>query len=881
MIYLDDFLDSTQGQLYGPIHSRTFTNFCFDSRRIQPGELFLAVKTERGDGHDYILDACRDGATGVVCERPVDLSRFAVTCLVVPDTQQALQNWAHHILVKYGTQVVGVTGSVGKTSTKEAVAAVLSARFEVFRNRASFNGRFGLPIALGELRPNAEIAVLEMAADGFGEIAELVQMAPPRVGIVTAVQPAHLDTFGSLEAIAAEKAHLVEGLSASGLAVLNYDDPRVRAMARRTPAQVLTYGFDPGADLVATNVTVDGDGTVFKMRLQHLGVLVDQVELRLPLVGRHQAYVGLAAAAVGLSFGLDLATIARQLAGMERVPGRLNPLPGHGGSLLLDDTYNASPAAVLAALETLAAFKGRRKIAVLGDMTHLGAFEAEGHRAVGRRAAEVVDILVTKGEAAWQIADEARRLGLDGDRVVITYTTEDAVSAIRDRLGPGDVVLVKGAVEARMEEVVAQLMADPAQAERVLVRQEPAWKQTLVLYPDRPTWVEIDLGAIAHNTRRLKALAGPGVKLMAVLKADAYGHGALRVGQTMLNNGADWLAIAMVSEAIALRQAGIDAPILVLGYTPAWQARDAVRFDLALTVFNLDVARALSRAAVALNRQARVHVKVDTGMGRLGLFPEEVVPFIQSIRDLPGLVVEGIFTHFAVADSREDWADAYTAEQVARFQAVLDDLIAAGITIPLVHAANSAATLRLLNCQVPIPSLPAANGGNEGGGHWDLVIGHSSQLVVRPGIALYGLDPSPEVRCPPDFRPALSWKTQIAQVKAMPPGSYIGYGCTYRTEGMQRIAVIPVGYADGFRRAPKNWGEVIVRGRRVPIVGRVCMDQTMIDVTGVPDVRQGDEVVLIGRQGDEVITVEEVAARLGTINYEVVSEILARVPRVS
>lgn len=881
MIYLDDLLDGTGGQIHGSVQARTFANFCFDSRRIQPGELFLAVKTERGDGHDYILDACRDGAAGVLCERPPDLSRFAATCIVVPDTQRALQDWARFILAKYGTQVVGVTGSVGKTSTKEAVAAVLSARFQVFKNRASFNGRFGLPIALGELRPDAEIAVLEMAADGFGEIAELVRIAPPQVGIVTAVQPVHLDTFGSLEAIATEKAHLVEALPADGLAVLNYDDPRVRAMARRTQARVVTYGFDPGADLVATNVSVDQHGTILRVRHQQFGVLVDQVELRLPLVGRHQANVALAAVAVGLHFGLDLETMACQLATMERVPGRLNPLPGYGGSLILDDTFNASPGAVLAALDTLAAFTGKRKIAILGDMTQLGAFEIEGHRTVGRRASEVVDILVTKGEAAWYIADEARRHGMNSDRVVVTYTTEDAVAAIRDRLGPGDVVLVKGAVEMRMEEVVARLLGDGLQAEKVLVRQEPAWKQTLVLYPDRPTWVEIDLGAIAHNTRRLKELAGPGVKLMAVLKADAYGHGALRVAQTALNNGADWLAIACLNEAIALRNAGIDAPILVLGYTPPWQARDAVRFDLALTVFNLDVAKALSRAAVALNRQARVHVKVDTGMGRLGLFPEEVVPFIQSIRNLPGLVIEGLFTHFAVADSREDWAEAYTQEQFTRFQAVIDELAAADITIPLIHATNSAATLRYFNEQSPDPKCPTGSFAPLRTSCWALVIGHSSQLVIRPGIALYGLDPSPEVRCPSDFRPALTWKTQIAQVKTMPPGSCVGYGCTYRTQGEERIAVIPVGYADGFRRAPKNWGEVLVRGQRAPIVGRVCMDQTMINVTHIPGVRQGDEVVLIGRQGDEAITVEEVAARLGTINYEVVSEILARVPRVS
>ena len=473
---------------------------------------------------------------------------------------------------------------------------------------------------------------------------------------------------------------------------------------------------------------------------------------------------------------------------------------------------------------------------------------------MGRHAARVVDRLVTKGPQARLIAEEARRRGLDAARITVTYTTEDAVRAVVEELQPGGVVLVKGGLEARMETVVERLLADPTSAPRHLVRQDAAWRQILILRPDRPTWVEIDLGAIAHNTRRVKEIVGPDVEVMVTLKADAYGHGAIPVAQTALNNGATWLGVACFPEAQVLRDAGIEAPILILGYTPPWQARDALRYNLRTTVFDLDVARALSKAAVALNRVARVHVKVDTGMGRLGLFPEQVVEFVQRIRTLPNLVVEGLFTHFSVADAADPWHRDYTRRQLERFRGVLADLEAAGIEIPVVHAANSAATF----------TLPEA--------HFNL---------VRPGIAIYGLAPSSDVPLPPDFRPALTWKTQIAQVKEMPPGSYIGYGATYRTQGRQRIAVIPVGYADGFRRAPQTWGEVLVRGQRAPLVGRVCMDQAMIDVTHIDGVRPGDEVVLIGEQGGERITAEEVAERLGTINYEVVSEILARVPRVS
>jgi alanine racemase len=326
------------------------------------------------------------------------------------------------------------------------------------------------------------------------------------------------------------------------------------------------------------------------------------------------------------------------------------------------------------------------------------------------------------------------------------------------------------------------------------------------------------------------------------------------VARTVLHNGASWLGVATVSEAEPLRAAGIDAPILVFGYTAPWQAREVARLDLRATVYSLEIARALARAAGDLGRAVHVHVKVDTGMARLGLRAEDIggiVAFCEALRGLPGLTAEGIFTHFATADAADQ---SYARLQLERFHRVLLALKERGLRPPLVHAANSAAML----------ALPEAR--------FDL---------VRPGVAVYGLHPSDEVRLPAAFRPALAFKTQVAQVKEIPAGEGISYGATYVTTHPTRIAVLPVGYADGFRRAPANWGEVLVRGRRAPLLGRVCMDQCMVDVTQIAEVRSGDEVVLIGQQGEEALTAEDVAVRLRTINYEVVAELLARVPRIS
>lgn len=404
-----------------------------------------------------------------------------------------------------------------------------------------------------------------------------------------------------------------------------------------------------------------------------------------------------------------------------------------------------------------------------------------------------------------------------------------------------------------MERVTEMLLAQPQQTRAQLVRQTPGWKHIVVMRPDRPTWVEIDLSAIARNTRLIQSLVKPGVLILASLKADAYGHGALKVARTVLQNGASMLGVATVSEAIPLREAGIHAPILVFGYVPHWQMREAVHLHLTLTLYSIEAAQALSRAAQALNQAVKVHVKVDTGMGRLGIRAEnmhEIVELLHAIRNLPHLQLEGIFTHFAMADTQDQ---THARKQLSRFQDMLQRIDQEHLRPTVVHAANSAALL----------SLPEA--------HFDM---------VRPGIALYGLDPSPEVRLPAEFRPALSFKTQVAQVKDIPEGECISYGCTYVTDRSTRVAVLPVGYADGFRRSPANWGNVLVHGQEAPLLGRVCMDQCIIDITHIPHVKVGDEVVLIGRQGTTSLTAEQVAQRLGTINYEVVSEILARVPRV-
>jgi Alr-MurF fusion protein len=711
VIHLTDLLSATGGKLHGPAMATVFDSFAFDSRLTRPGQLFLAVVTERADGHAFISDAVAAGATGVLCTRAPEPSAHGATIIVVPDVRIAIRQWARHVVAGQALHVIGITGSVGKTTAKEAIAAVLGDPSAVFKNRANYNGLYGLPVALGELRPEHKIAVLEMAADHFGEIAQLCEIAPPRTGVVTTVEPAHLETFASLDAIAREKRALVAALPQHGYAVLNADDPRVMAMAGVSQAAVISFGtarVGAGAaspDVCAHNIIPSREGVDFLVETPG-----GRSPVHIPLLGRHQVYAALAAIAVGLIHNVPLGAILSRLAALPRVPGRLNPLPGQRGSLLLDDSYSSSPAAAEAALDTLAALEGRRMVAILGDMLELGDFEAAGHEQVGRKAAGIVDLLVTRGKRATLIADAARSAGLAPEQVIVTYTAEDAARAALAGLAPGDVVLIKGSLATRMEQVVRLLMAEPASAVEQLVRQDAAWQSTVTLFPDRPTWLEIDHGAIAHNVRRLVEMAG-GRHLLISLKADAYGHGAIQVAQTSLLNGASWLGIATMSEGVTLRKAGIKAPILVLGYTPAWQARDVLRHDLTPTVFNLEMGQALSRAAQVLGVPARVHVKIDTGMSRLGIAPGDALDFVTDLAALPGVEVEGIFTHLAVADGGSEWERAFTVDQLRAFDDLLDSLRTTGMHIPLVHGANSAGLLggRRRSASAATPSFAAAS----------------------------------------------------------------------------------------------------------------------------------------------------------------------------
>jgi Alr-MurF fusion protein len=849
MIVLDDLLLACResgASTRGPVFARTFGAIAYDSRNLRPGDLFVAVRTDRADGHDFVEEACRRGASGVLVERPIDVSRYGATCIVVANSRAALIDWGRFVLARQSPEVIAVSGGVGKTTTETAIVHVLAdddaGASGIFQN-GNLNDLFGLPVALGTLEPSHELAVIELASGRSGEMAELAALVQPQTVVLTNAASVHIDSFGNRGSFEAELLALVRTLPPKGLLVANDDEPQLKALLSCCNARILRFGFGLDADVRATRVESTPEGTVLEFAYRR-----ERCEVVSQLLGRHSAVPLLAAAAVGLARGIPLATIAARLAGVEPLPGRLRALPGVAGCTILDDSQSSSTRSLAAALDALALFPPRRLL-VVGDSPDVGN-EGVEFDSLAEKVASTVDLVVALDGQAEAMGRRAVQLGLPADRLLELNSHEDVATALRQRLRAGDTVLVKGGESSRMERVVERILRERERASELLVRQNQGWKQRVFVPNERPTWIELDLDAVSGNVELLRELAGP-ADLMIVLKADAYGHGAVPIARTALLHGATMAGVACLSEAIELRKAGVRAPILLLGQPPAWQAREIVRYGLDTTVYSPEVAEHLSAAALnAGGARVSVHVKVDTGMTRLGLEPADVPDFVAALKAMPGLTVEGIFTHLATADEGPD--SPLARLQIERFRELNERLRRLGYAFRYVHAANSAALVNRL--------APECN-------------------LVRAGLLAYGLNPSRATPRPDGFRPALAFKSRIAQVKAVDSGACVSYGCTFVTDRPSKIAVIPVGYGDGFRRSPRDWGEVLVRGNRARVVGAVCMDMAMLDVTDIPGVKEGDEVVLIGRQDGEEITVDDVADRLGTINYEVVTQILPRVPR--
>ncbi len=369
----------------------------------------------------------------------------------------------------------------------------------------------------------------------------------------------------------------------------------------------------------------------------------------------------------------------------------------------------------------------------------------------------------------------------------------------------------------------------------------------------RPTVAEVDLDALKFNYLQLRRVTGKGIKVLAVVKANAYGHGATQIAPELEKMGVEFFGVATIKEAKELRQAGIKRPIVILGGIYRGQAEEILKYDLTPVIFDLERARELSRTAGILGKKAQIHVNIDTGMGRLGILPGETESFFSRLKELKNLKTEGLLSHLAVSDRGDKKSQAFIRKQIDQLLLAIGKIARLGFNVSLRHIANSAFILD----------------------------GNSFYFnLVRPGIMLYGAYPAARFKKKIELRPVMRLKSEIIQVKKLPARFSVSYGRTFFTQKKSFIATVPIGYADGYSRLFSNRGKVLVRGKKVSVVGTVCMDMIMIDVTRIPGVRAGDEVVLMGRQGRNEITVEELARETGTIPYEILCGISSRVERI-
>ncbi len=826
--------------------------FAYRLRDIVPGMLYVAAPGV-GDGVDRAGAAVERGAVAVLTEEPLLRLESLAPVVVVPDVELALLKWAEEVLRAWKPRSVLLVGKWRNRALATLTREVLSSRFRVTASGAGWSpGRLAVPSALASMDRGAEVAVFDLATDARGAMLEQVRLASPEAivldrpageyGVAIDGLSTALDGLGWEGArnpptpfSGKERGEGEEGALGSGpgpwALVVPAGVGLPKALCERSRA-VLTYGVVTG-DLRYSVVECGPAVTEVQFQTES-----GRETARLPVHSAGLAEDCAAAVGVGLQVGIGLSDAVAALE--QHVPGdgeaRLVRMPG--GAWVVDATDVGTPLRAMEDLATYAAWNGySRRYVVLGDLSEWCTSDA----------APLAGHIQPNWDGFFGLGDQAatvaHRLRQSGFPASVYHLPSDLAPAVRTAAEPKDLIVVLGGAESGMAGVVRRLegLSGPE-------TEQPSEAPSRLARPDRPTWVEVDVQAVAHNTRLIREAAG--VPLMAVLKADAYGHGAVRMAEVVLANGVDAIAVACLSEGRELRRAGISQEILILGYTPPWQAHEAVREGLSCTLYDWETARALNRAGRDLGRPAVVHVKVDTGLSRLGLTSEEAPAFLDRLRSLAHLEVRGVFTHFGSADA----ADLSHAQgQLRLFRELLTDLQAAGLRPPVAHAANTAAAMR----------LPEAR--------FDM---------VRAAIGLYGLDPSPEGPLPAGFQPTFTFKTTVAQVKWIEPGRRVGYGRAHTTAKPTLVAVLPVGYGDGFRRTPHNWGHVLVGGHRCPILGNVCMDQAMVDITDVDGVMAGDEAVLIGRQGDATITVDEVAANLGTIVYEVVAAIMARVPRL-
>ncbi len=806
-----------------------------DTRTMEAGDLFVAIVGPNYNGHDYIDVALQKGASALIVSREV--MSTPVPTIVVEDTLVALQELAAYHRNRIKAKIIGITGSSGKTTTKDMVSAILKSRYNVASTERNANNHIGLPLSLLNIKESDDVAVVEMGMNHLGEIEQLSSIARPDVAMITNIGSAHIGHLGSKRHILRAKLEILQGLREEGHILLNGEDSMLR--------EAEIPGYEP------IYVTLDGDsegnyrlddsqqsekGLSFNYTYKGESVL-----MQLPIFGKHHLMNAAMAIRCGILFDIDPKDIGDALACFVGNSMRSEMVTIQGISII-KDYYNANPESTEAAIELLGQYPTQgRRIAVIGEIMEMGDFSQDIHERIARKVSQIADTTFFIGDSHELFQHHQKHV--EGYGTMEAFYTAFESFIHQGGIKEGDLLLIKGSRSMRMEQVFEafkkmirfgsspQLMRLPSSSARLYIDVH-AMKKNIA---------EIQLFLKRHNEKH--------VDIMPIIKADAYGCGS----ETVINvyKQCPVMAVADANEAVTVQNVFPEKEVMIL-YQPHYSEIEAiVEHGFHVGVCHLEFVRRLNEAAALVNRTIAIHIEIETGANRLGIRVEEILPFLEAVKDMEHIIVEGVYTHFICADSTDPEDVAYSNRQRTIYKEAVEIIEGQVDTLRYRHACSSAALLTQVDA------------------HYDM---------VRPGYMIYGYYPAPFLKEIISLYPVLKLATTIIYLKEVEAGEYVSYGRTYQTTRKTKIATLAIGYADGLKRSLSNRGSVVVNGQKAPIIGRICMDMAMVDVTDiVGEIQVGDEVFIFDNVN---ITLEDMAELTDTIGYEIIATIEDTVERI-
>ncbi|HCR52860.1 MAG TPA: bifunctional UDP-N-acetylmuramoyl-tripeptide:D-alanyl-D-alanine ligase/alanine racemase [Cytophagales bacterium] len=801
-----------KGQLLQLAHDELIEHLVIDSRKLLASNrsLFFAIKGIRNDGHNHIFSAYQQGIRQFIVERDVDIAKYPdANFLKVASSINALHLLAAHHRNQFSYPVIGVTGSNGKTIVKEWLYQMLTSKYNCVKNPGSYNSQVGVPLSVWQMNDQHEMAIFEAGISQPGEMASLQKIIQPTIGIFTTLGSAHDEGFSSTSEKLNEKLKLFE--TCEVIIYCNDNSEVSEAFAKHCkPFQkCISWGQNERANVLLKYINNDS---------VLISGLLGNITLSLPFENKAYRQNVLHCVMLLLHFGFTEVEIQEKIDQLQSIPMRLELKQGINHCQVVDDSYNNDLGGLLISLDFLEGLNMPKKTLILSDVLQSGiTLESLSKQVASLIKEKNIQKFIGIGFGFHSHQSSFAEIQIDKS---FYLTTEDFIQNTDWNLFANEAILVKGARVFQFERIV-QLLQKKVHG----------------------TVMEVDLGAMVYNLNYFRSLLQPNVKLMVMVKAFAYGSGSKEIASLLQYHHVDYLGVAYADEGVELRNNHIRLPIMVMNPSEdSWPIM--LEHHLEPEIYSLNLLRSL--IAYLDGKACAIHLKIDTGMHRLGFELKDLDEVAKMVSEHPNVVIASVFSHLAGAD--EAGHDEFSKEQASAFDQALIRIKTKLKITPLRHLLNSSGILRFPQYQFD---------------------------MVRLGIGLYGIDPSETVQN--KLKSAATLKTVISQIKVISPGETIGYGRRGRAEKVMRIATIAIGYADGYSRSFGNGvGQVVIRGKHAPVVGNVCMDMTMVDVTQISEAVEGDEVIIFGLGHP----IEQVARQANTIPYEILTNTSERVKRV-